>query len=200
MTTDFFNNKELIIYLKSLLSNKEELDILKTKSYIHENNFVKIPFFRTTDKIVRLHIWHLPEKEQNPHSHGWMFKSKILKGSFKNTILVENPESENIYNKNCIDLKSHKGMTQTSYLSTIGLSELSSTIYKTNELYEMNRSDIHEFLTLENLSITIVEIENIRDDVAFIYSKKNGIENKKMPNLTIEALENYLKFVIANLE
>lgn len=201
--TDLFDKLQLIVYLKSLLCDINMLNDIKNKSYLHFNNFVKIPIFKTEKKIIRLHIWFLSKKYQNPHSHGWCFRSKIIKGKFVNTLFDENDEGNdknNIYNKNIIHLRNKTKSTNIDYFKQVKLSENSTVTYKENDVYDINRNQIHTFFPTENNSITLIECETDHDDMAYVYSKSTLVEKGVLPNLTIEELKQHLVYVIEHLE
>jgi len=198
--TDLFDQLQLIKYLKSVLCDENILSDIRTKSYLHFNNFVKIPILKTENKIIRLHIWFLSKKEQNPHSHGWCFRSKIIKGEFINIMFNECIDGNDVYNKNAIHLKNSTKSTNIDYLEKVKLSINSTIVHKENDIYEITRDEIHTFSPIKNESITLIESEIDHDNMAYVYSKNELVEKGRLPNLTTEELKQYITFVVEYLE
>ena len=73
--------------IKSVLSNRADLEKIADRSYSHPNGFDKIPLVVPSHEEfkVRLHIWWPLEPGQSPskediHDHRWDFCSKIITG------------------------------------------------------------------------------------------------------------------------
>lgn len=198
--SNLFENFQLINYVKNLLNNDSKLETIAKQSYIHFNGFVKIPICKRCDKITRLHIWNISNEEQNPHSHGWNFKSKIMKGKFINTLFAETLNIDSSCNKNVIYLNKNTHSTNIEYSQSVGLSEISSTVYTKDDIYEIDRKEIHTFYPLENKSISLIEMTTNHDNVAYIYSKKEHVKGGRCPNLSVNELKKYLSYVLNEIK
>ncbi len=198
--SNLFNQSELINYIENIINDNIKLETIAKQSYIHFNGFVKIPIQKTNNKITRIHIWKISNEEQNPHSHGWHFRSKIIKGKFINTLFTETLNENLNYNKNIIYLNKNTHSSNIEHSEYVGLSIKSSSTYMKNDVYEINNTDIHTFHPLENMSITLIEMTTNHDDVAYIYSKDEHVKGGRCPNLSVNELKEYLIYVLNEIK
>lgn len=225
------DDADLVARLRRLLLEEEEaLEQMAARSYLHVNHFVKIPLARTADHVLRLHIWAPPQSAaysvQNPHSHGWAFRSRIVRGSFTHTLFADTDmdtddnddgaaaetkgtSEEEEYRRHTLDLMHPDSTTK---LSDAGAAQLAKRcppiLLCAGDTYDVGRRDIHTFAPTTAGGITLVQTETQHDDVAHVYHHCRGdggttndsmllLQQKtKQPSLTVEALRAHLESVV----
>lgn len=204
MTINIQDNNSILEYITEILNDEEKMNQLANISYIHVNGFAKIPIYKDSEKIIRIHIWMKNNKErQNPHSHGWSFNSKIIKGRFINQIyedVTENKESYNddqIVNKNIILLNKNDHLTNMEFQNKAKLRISTVDFLYENDSYSMQSKDIHTYYPIDDMSITIIEATVSHDDFAYVYSIYNLPKTNRIPNIDVDKLRYYLNYIIS---
>lgn len=202
---------------------------IAARSYVHANNqFVKIPLMADANTVLRMHIWLDPKRggprcaPQNPHSHGWAFQSRIIRGSFTHrrfalTAIGDSRDNAAAtkYRRYEIDLVCPNQCTKAR--DCLVEFKLESDPAKTEYLfagqsYSVNRTCIHT-LELTNVAgfqqsgtnnaanggITLVRAEKAHDDVAYVYSPTAMPTQDRRPALTVDELRRHLHYVMTEL-
>ena len=148
----------------------------------HPNKFYKILLKITNTGTTRLHIWKTKTKtethneehimnKQYPHTHGWNFKSFILKGSLTDVHYeksIDNSDNNLVCYKDNIDSINEYGYVPQYDCK---LKEINRFVHKEGTSYELNHDVIH--LTIpESGSITLIHQE------PYIQNKQNSIYNQ----------------------
>lgn len=202
-----YNYKEFITLI---LNDKEKLDKISKRSYYHVNHFYKIVLHEDNDYIYRLHIWKCLDFEQNPHSHGWDFESKIIKGKFIHSKFNETKQEEFcslnkkilsydngiIYDKYNILLNISNGSSNIELIGNVMLTENYKEELNEGEKYNVTSKEIHKFIPCENNSITIIKESKLKDSTASIYSMSTIKKEERRPNITREELIYLLNSII----
>lgn len=202
---DLPDNAALVAILQSLLQlNDAELALVAERSYLHVNQFVKIPLCRDAESVLRLHIWRDPEEQQqqqqNPHSHGWAFRSRVVRGSLTHTLFdVVVDRSEQQYTAYELDLAHPDGTTKMRVADAAAASLQARSVVKVRagETYAVSRADIHTLAPDVPGCITLVQTERAHDDAAYVYSSQPQVQlmQKRQP-LSVSELRYYLRSII----
>ena len=207
---DLPDNAALVALLKSLLQLDDAgLAPVAARSYLHVNHFLKIPLHRDADSVLRLHLWRDPEQQQqqqqqqqqNPHSHGWAFRSRIVRGSLTHTLFDRADSSEPPrYTEYELDLAHPDGTTKMRVADTaVALATRSVVLLRAGETYAVSRADIHTLVAEAPGCITQVQTERAHDDAAFVYSTHPEVQlmQKRQP-LSAPELRDYLQSIIGH--
>jgi len=193
--TDIHNIK-LIQYIENILKNEDKLQEIASRSFTHGAGFIKIIIGIDEINMLRLHFWNKYDQiadPQNPHSHGWNLKSKILKGRFNNLIYVESDTTDNVEcrNKYSNNLIIHNNSCNFKYIMPVNLLNTSIQTHTEGNVYSMSRTEIHKFVALEK-GITLSLRELAHDDMAFIYAKTTLPTSCVFPTLTANEVASHL--------
>jgi hypothetical protein len=189
---DIFNNQHLYNKLVEIEQDNNLLVEISKRSYLHVNNFYKINIGKLEDgTTIRIHLWKTADinKNQNPHSHGWNFESKILYGEIKNTDFEEVVDNNGNYLKFMQNLTQHKGISivnNTSVKCSLKNSKLNN--YKAGDSYKQIANWIHTSIPIIDRSITIIKQGPFIRDFCDVYTKTEIVPEERRPNITIDEL------------
>jgi hypothetical protein len=189
---DIFNNQHLYNKLVEIEQDNNLLVEISKRSYLHVNNFYKINIGKLDDgTTIRIHLWKVADinENQNPHSHGWNFESKILYGEIKNMDFEETDDENGIFFKFVQNLTQHKGISIVNNTSIkCLLTNTKSNNYKTGDSYKQIADKIHTSIPIIDRSITIIKQGPIIRDFCDIYTKTKIVPEDRRPNVTIDEL------------
>lgn len=227
----FLPDDDALVALLRLLLRLEDADLapIAARSYLHVNQFVKIPLHRDAESVLRLHLWRAPaaaavheeaadevievvgatthggveqqqqqQQPQNPHSHGWAFRSRVLRGSFTHTLFADvggGGETTEVWNSSDgggtatgaagdagdakrynayeLDLAHPDGTTkmrERARAPSALLAPRFTARMDAGETYAVSRSDVHTLVPCAPGGITLVRTETAHDDAAVVYS------------------------------
>lgn len=200
------DNAALVARLQALLQDDELLAEVAARSYLHVNQFVKIPLARDADSVLRLHLWRDPseyqQEVQNPHSHGWAFRSRVVCGSLTHTLFsaAATTTEDEQYTAYELDLAHPDGTTKLRAAeNTVGLAAQSVAHIQTNDTYFVSRVDIHTLVPDVPGCITLVQTERAHDDAAFVYGRQPTVQLQKRPSLSAPELRGHLRQTISRV-
>lgn len=199
---DVFNNNELLVLLNDIKNNLAWKETICSKSYLHVNNFYKINIGTDSNNVViRLHYWRkIDEQVQNPHCHGWDFKSKIVRGGLHDTHYLPKPDKDGSHVVYYQNLSKHASATLIEDVGETFNMEIKHDIcYKTNDEYQISTDVIHTAYPLMDKTVTILKQEQLKLDSCSIYSKEQLASVDVRKNISVDVLDTILADVISFL-
>lgn len=197
---DVFDNDILLNILQKIKNDVYFKERICSRSYLHINNFYKINLGTLNDEtIIRLHYWlKVDDPKQNPHSHGWDFTSKIIRGGIKEYVTSSNPEGEfTLYKQNLT--KHTKSSYINNYLQKYIMFIRKQEEYNCDMIYNIGTNVIHTAFPLHDKTITILKQSKLTKDDCDIYSEENIEGVNRRENLTFTSLNTILDDIIEYL-
>jgi len=197
LSTEFLLN-----FLKTI--TEEQKEIIAKRSYYHTNHFFKVVLSVDYPKPgwkIRVHYWlKQPSFEQNPHSHGWDFTSRIIQGSLLDVQYEEETTTKkvaNIYKKfdMMLTTKDPRYYCKATEEKTTALSVNKIRAYSPGDIYHSHHKIVHTSHPVDDKVITVVLEEPQASESNLIYVKKDTLfeETNSHRQVTMKELNWILK-------
>jgi hypothetical protein len=199
---DIFDNSELLTILQTIMNDDDWKTTICSKSYLHVNNFYKINLGTQKDgTTIRLHYWNKnTEYGQNPHSHGWNFTSKVIRGVLFETRYEQCEEKGGFMAKFQQDLTKHnKTSSIIEKEDDLRLRIIDKSWYNVDYIYSADTDVIHTAYAGEDKTITAIKQSPFLKDTCDIYASEPIEGSSKRENISIEQLNAMLCDVILYL-
>lgn len=148
--TDFLrllNAGLLVNVIDNLLGNERELNEVASRSYYHNNGFLKIVLIEKRPKYsVRFHIWP-KESFQSPdvHNHPWDMTGLVLNGSYDWPIYTLDQTSEVCESFDlfeCRYLEDYSGHS-FHYLDKVLLNQVDKLSFQQGDIFQFPQTQYH---------------------------------------------------------
>ena len=156
-----FETNSIINYLQKILNNPELLAVIASRSYIHDNGFIKIVLDDSGPSKHRIHLYPAGGMfaAENLHDHRWRFTSLVLVGSLPFQLATVSPDSEGDHAR----FEYVRNEDGTFSLSDTGelysLDSVTSDVHDAGAIYVMETDTIHRILAHTNFTATYVVTE-----------------------------------------
>jgi len=166
------NTKEQIVHLiKKILTDKEYLQKIASRSYAHSNGFDKFVLL-ISDKPqykLRLHVWWEDKAFLTPehiHNHSWDFSSALITGAFRFQEYQVKDDGFEVYHYECgFPKEIEKGQEiqnsdmgyRMRYLGISTLSNIFDTTLSAGSSYSLSQDVLHQITNIPGeITSTIV--------------------------------------------
>ena len=148
--TDFLrllNTGLLVNVVDNLLGNERELNEVASRSYYHNNGFLKVVLIEKRPKYsVRFHIW--PEeafKAPDVHNHPWDMTGLVLGGSYEWPIYTLDQTSEGSENFELIECRYLKDYSGHSFhnLDKVILNQVDTLSFQKGDIFQFSQTQYH---------------------------------------------------------
>ncbi|MEZ2745607.1 hypothetical protein ACBQ16_10465 [Halopseudomonas bauzanensis] len=133
--------------IESLLGNERELNEVASRSYYHNNGFLKVVLIENRPKYsVRFHIW--PEESfQAPdvHNHPWDMTGLLLNGSYEWPIYTFNQASESCESFDLFECRYLEDYSGHSFhnLDKVVLNQVDRLSFQEGDIFQFPQTQYH---------------------------------------------------------
>ncbi len=181
------------------LGNETILSDIASKSYIHQNGFVKLVYETIEDTVCRLHVYPLgATADKNIHDHRWDFTSITICGALPMSLFTPFEGFSEIlhtYSKTA-----NNGHLIES-LSPCSTELVESISFVPLQRYYMPSTLFHRIEEVEELTITYVETYPAKNDFCHLISSedRSGSDAIQPEPLSVDVARQCLALIVRKI-
>ena len=199
---NMMSSKNILRYLKEVISDNEKIITVSNHSYKHENNFYKLLLYEDPELKykIRLHLFNSKIEDSDVHNHAWSFTSKVLFGELQNnyfevTSNIENPKYFHFkYEIDQTILEAKLTAQGTKHLRL-----LDTVLFKKNDINFQKHNILHKVCTTKKTATLIVHQEPFKFHSDVYKCMPKIILNQTHKTLSVYEVRDLLTMTIADI-